>query len=107
MEYPTLAEYSQITIALAVLYLSVMASRLSRRLTWLTGAMESHSNIMVRIEALRGVGGQPIKMIWWDPNLEKPPVEEKIHGREVNTDLIYQALPENLRAPKKRWFRRS
>ena len=39
----------------------------NERLAWFTGAMESHSELMMRIEAARGIKDKPIPVIWWNP----------------------------------------
>lgn len=69
----------------------------NQRLTWFTGALESHSMLMLRIEAARGIEGKPpLKVIWWDPSLGAPPVERE-HEQPVKLETIYCYMPESLR----------
>ena len=69
------------------------------RIEWLTGAMESHANLMLRIRALEGINNVPIEMVWWDPSEGDPPIEMK-HGKPVTMDRIYIYLPPKLRKKK-------
>jgi hypothetical protein len=82
---PTITDWLNVIIAFLLLFL---LWRLNRRVTWLTGALESHSTLMLRIEAKRGIDGKPIKAIWWDPNREKPPFKGT-HGVEADLEQIY------------------
>jgi len=72
------------------------------RIAWLTGAMETHSDLMLRIEAKRGINGSPIKLIWWDPTIEKPPGKRE-HRQEVDLDTIYCYLPPGERQVQRSW----
>jgi hypothetical protein len=72
------------------------------RIAWLTGAMESHSEWMLRIEACRGIRNEPIKLIWWDPTIAEPPSQkQKQHGKEIDMSIMYIFLPLNLRRHKR------
>jgi hypothetical protein len=66
------------------------------RIAWLTGAMETHSDLMLRIEARRGIKDESIKLLWWDPTIEKTPTKKE-HGQEVDLSTIYIYLPPELR----------
>ena len=88
------------TIVIAVLSFAVHT--VYRRIEWLTGAMETHSNWMLRIRAFEGINGEPIEMVWWDPSEGDPPVEKK-HGEPVKLDPIYIYLPRELRKKKPAW----
>jgi len=72
------------------------------RIASLTGAMESHSDLMLRIEAKRGINGAPIRLVWWDPTLESPPVKRE-HGQEIDLDTIYCYLPPSERRLQEPW----
>lgn len=61
-----------------------------------TGAMESHSNLHLAIEAARGVKGEPIECVWWDPTLEAPPSTAG-HGQPVTLKRIYMFVPREKR----------
>jgi hypothetical protein len=65
------------------------------RIAWLTGAMESHSELMLLIEAKRGIGGEPIRTIWWDPTVEGP--SAVTHREERPLDVIKFFVPERFR----------
>lgn len=62
------------------------------RIEWLTGAMETHSGLQMRIEAK----GAKIELIWWDPSIEPFPTSAE-HGEPVNLNKIYCGLPPRLR----------
>ena len=69
----------------------------------MTGAMETHSDLMLRIEAKRGVNeNESIKLIWWDPTIEEPPIVRE-HGKEVDLREIYIYLPPKLRENRPTW----
>jgi len=73
------------------------------RIEWLTGAMETHSELMLRIEAKRGIkNGEPIDLVWWDPTIEERPAVAK-HGEEVKLDRIYVYMPPELRQVRPTW----
>ena len=56
------------------------------------GAMESHSTMMLRLEAEK----QNKEIIWWDPNFEEGPCPGK-HGSDAKVQLIRICLPEKYR----------
>ena len=69
-------------------------AKYNERLTWFTGAMESHSKIMMRLEANR----QKIPVVWWDPDIEGvPTTPSKKHKAPAEISTVYQFLPPNLR----------
>jgi hypothetical protein len=72
------------------------------RIAWLTGAMETHSELMLRIEAKRGINGVPINLVAWDPTLESPP-NKREHGQEIDVSTIYFYLPPGQRHIKPTW----
>ena len=69
---------------------------MNQKLAWFTGAMETHSQIMLRIEAARGVNGKPVETVYWDPTIEPPPVTPK-HKQAAQLGPIYMFLPVSLR----------
>jgi len=75
------------------------------RIAWLTGAMESHSALMVRIEAGRAPHGKPIEVIWWDPTIEPFPFSGA-HGQVATLERIYVGIPPQYRRHKHGLFRR-
>lgn len=62
--------------------------RINQRMVWLTGAMESHSAMMVRLAAKE----QEVEMIWWDPTTEDWPFTGK-HGQPLDLTQIYIGVP--------------
>ena len=80
------------TLADRSLRMSAELATMSERLNWFTGALESHSSLMLRIEAARGINGKPIEAIWWDPTLEKAPVKRE-HGKAAQLERIYVFVP--------------
>lgn len=83
----------ELVLALAIVYFAWASWRISSRLTWLTGAMETHSDIMMRLEARK----QKIPMVWWDPTAEVFPYEGVAHGKECRISKITVGLPAYLR----------
>jgi len=68
---------------------------LQDRLTWFTGAMESHSQIMLQLEA-ENYGKE---LIWWDPNYEKPPFPHK-HGDKATVERVMIYIDPKYRVKK-------
>lgn len=89
---PSITDWLNGLVAFLLLFLNILVWRLSRRATWLTGALESHSTFMLRLEAKRGVDGKPIRVVWWDPNREKP-LFTGAHGVEADLEQVYLYLP--------------
>ena len=85
--------------------LAYLTLRVYRRIAWLTGAMESHSTLMLRFEALRAVNskGEPLKVIWWDPDIP-PPGPPPQHGQDASINEIRVYLPPHLRRGRKAWW---
>lgn len=96
---PSFTEWLMVAITFLLLIISFLAWRISRRVAWLTGAMESHSTLMLRIEAKRGVNGEPLKVKWWDPNREEIPFKGA-HDKEADLECIYLYLPPKYRLCK-------
>lgn len=72
---------------------------LQERSNWLMGAMESHSTMMMRLEAKK----QGIPVIWWDPTDNEtgeqywPVYDAAKHGEEAIIEKIYTGIPLRLR----------
>ena len=62
--------------------------RLERRMTVFTGAMETHSFLMLRLEAER----QKIKTVWWDKTVEPLPFDGR-HKESAEVKEIKFAIP--------------
>ena len=100
-----LTDWLMVIISGLLLIISYFAWRISSRVAWLTGAMETHSTMMLRIEAKRGINGQPIKIIWWDPSREAFPFPGE-HGTEAELNEIYLGIPPRYRLRNQSWFSR-
>lgn len=87
-----MAEWIMVAFTFVIIFFTFQVWKVYVRTEFLTGAIESHSNLMLRIEASRGINGKPIKLVWWDPTVEKPPVEQA-HGQEIDISTIYIYLP--------------
>lgn len=85
-----------VVIGCATLWLSFLVYRINKRIVWFTAAMESHSDLTLRIEALRGIKDKPIKLTWWDPSEEPWPLKGQ-HKKEVELNEIYIGVPVNRR----------
>ncbi len=85
-----MAEWIMVVLTLVVVFLTLLVVKVYDRIAWLTGSMESHSDLMLRIEARRGINGEPVKLLWWDPTIEGVPTKKQ-HGQEV--DLSTHSRP--------------
>ena len=72
------------------------------RIEWVTGAMETHSNLTLMIEVSRRINGQPIEMIWWDPSIEGWPSNAQ-HGAPAELKEIRIGVPAPGRAYVRGW----
>lgn len=64
--------------------------------------MQTHSDLMLRIEAKRGIDGQsPIKLIWRDPIIEESPKHK--HGYPVDLSTIRLLMPPEDRQNTSFW----
>ena len=97
---PTLANWALVVLTLIAVLLTYLVWKVYERIAWLTGAMETHSDLMLRIEALRGINNKPIELIWWDPTIAEPPIHIE-HGKPVELNRIHIYLPLKLRRNKK------
>ena len=68
-----LETWIMILLTATIALFTYLVWKVYERIAWLTGAMETHSELMLRIEACRGVRDEPIKLLWWDPTIEDPP----------------------------------
>lgn len=94
-----MASWLMVVLTLVIAFFTYLVWKVYDRIAWLTGALESHSEIMLRIEAKRGVNSQPIKLVAWDPTIESPPVKRE-HGQEIDVNTIYVYLPLSQRMNK-------
>ena len=96
------------TVAMAIftwklVRLNETMTTLQDRQVWFTGAMESHSMLMLQIEAARGTrpghpDNKPIEMVWWDPDYAGKPVHR--HEDPVNLDQLKFFVPPDIRAAR-------
>jgi len=93
-------------LTLIIAFFTYLVWKVYERIAWLTGAMETHSDLMLRIEASRGINGAPIKLLWWDPTIEPPPVKRE-HGQEIDLSTIYIYLPLSNRRNRPTWWKRA
>ncbi|WP_169923954.1 hypothetical protein [Sulfurifustis variabilis] len=94
-----------VILTVIIAFFTYLVWKVYERIAWLTGAMESHSDIMMRIEAKRGINGDPIKLVAWDPTIEPPPIKRE-HGEEIDVNTIYVYLPLDQRKNKPTWWGR-
>lgn len=79
------------TVAIAVLtYLLV---RLNQRLANFAGAMESHSELMLRLKFKE----ENLPVVWWDKTVEPWPDENKRHRNRSELTHVVLGVPERLR----------
>lgn len=91
-----------VILTLVIALFTVLVFLVYERIEWLTGAMETHSDLMLKIEARRGIQGQSIELIWWDPTIEAIPTSAA-HGEPVKLERIYCAVPPRLRQVRPTW----
>lgn len=77
------------SFAMSQYLINLKLLQLNERLIWFTGSMESHSALMLRLEAKK----QGVRTIWWNPEEEKRRTGRKwpgtgLHGQTAKPDLI-------------------
>ncbi len=88
--------------------LAKQQTSIAERHVGLTNALESHSTLILLIEAKRGLrpgaaDNQPIRTVWWDPTVEKAhffgskPGVVKKHRDEIDLDEIRLNIPPSFR----------
>ena len=82
-----------IVLTAAIVILTWLNYWVVRRLKWLTGAMERHSDQQRQLAA-RDAG---IKMLWWDKTIGGPFPHEGEHKQPVELDTMYIGIPETNR----------
>lgn len=92
-----LTDVLMVIISALLFVLSVFAWQVNRRIAWLTGAMESHSEMMLRIEA----ANKEIPVKWWDPTRDGRcksnwPTKPE-HDTDATVKKLYIGLPPHLR----------
>lgn len=97
------AEWIIVGLTLVIAFFTFLVLKIYDRIAWLTGAMETHSGLLLRIEAMRGITeNHPIDLIWWDPTIGKPPIIQE-HGQKVEMRKVYVFLPPELRKNRASW----
>ena len=91
-----MAEWVTVFLTLVIAVFTFLVWRVYERMAWLTGAMETHSDLQLRIEALRGIHGKPIRLVWWDTTFKDTPTKKE-HGQEIDLSTIYISLPREMR----------
>src|SRR5690349_8656463 len=83
--------------------LTFITWRVFKLQAWLSGALESHSLLMLRMEAR----DRNIPAVWWDPDIEDPPTAAlRGHGKPAELPAIYLSLPQRERSGWKNASRR-
>lgn len=95
-----MAEWITVGLTLVIVFFTFQVWKIYAQMEWLTGAMESHSDLMLRIAARSGINGEPIKLVWWDPTIEKTPTKKE-HSQEIDLSTIYIYLPLEMRRNKR------
>ena len=86
------------SFAMSQYLINARLERLQERLVWFTGAMASHSNVMVRLEAKK----QGVRTIWWNPEEYREKTGRKwpktaSHGESAEPQLIRVGVPLEVR----------
>ena len=95
----TLPDWIMIILTLVIAIFTFLVWKVYDRIAWLMGSMETHSDLILRIEAKRGINDAPIKLLWWDPTIEAIPTKKQ-HGEEIDLSTIYIYLPPEMRRHK-------
>ena len=90
-----MTNFIMIMLTLVIAVFTGLVFLVYERIEWLTGAMETHSDLQMRIEAKNA----KIDLIWWDPSIEPFPTSAE-HGKPINLNEIYCGLPPRLRKNK-------
>lgn len=97
---PMITDWIIAGLTLIIAVFTFLVWRVYRRIAWLTGSMETHSDLMLRLQALKGgADGKPIELVWWDPTIEAAPGVRE-HGKPVDMKRIHIYLPLELRRNK-------
>jgi hypothetical protein len=86
----------EILITVATVLIAIFTGlvwKINKRMEWLTGAIESHSTTMLRIEVEKA--GKEI--IWWDPSIKDFP-DKGEHQQPCELKTIYLGIHPKLRA---------
>jgi hypothetical protein len=100
-----MSEVILIVLTAIIAFFTYLVWLVYSRIAWLTGAMESHSTLLVRIEAARGIDDKPIEVVWWDPTIEPFPFKGA-HGQVATLDRIYAGMPVKYRQIQRGIWRR-
>ena len=76
---------------IVIAFFTYLVWQINKRMEWLTGAMESHSGMMLRIEAHK----RKIPMEFWDKSIKPFPRTDK-HVEPVKLDKIYIGVHPSL-----------
>lgn len=87
-------DWLMVCLTFVIAVFTILVWRVYARIALFTGAMESHSTMMLRIEAKKN--GIPVT--WWDPTLNGPctkswPQLQGEHGKEAVLEQIYIGVP--------------
>ncbi len=99
----------EITLAGIIVLLTLLNFLIMRRIKWLTGAMERHSDQQRQLAARNT--DPPIEMVWWDKTVGGPFPHEGGHLDPIQLDRMYIGVPEIYRRYRGgrriiKWWRR-
>ncbi len=98
-----LTDWLMAIISIFLFLLGCFVWRINAKIGWFTGALETHSELMLRIEAKRGINGEPIKVIWWNPLTKHFPFSGE-HSTEAELSEIYLGIPPKFRGENQNWY---
>ncbi len=92
----------------SIVFFTLLNILIMRRLRWLTGAMERHSDQQRQLAARNAI--PPIEMIWWDKTIGGPFPHEGEHLDPNQLGRMYIGVPEIYRRYRgwrriKKWWR--
>ena len=88
-------DWLNVGLTLSIVVLTALNFLIMRRLKWLTGAMERHSDQQRQLAARNA--DSSIEMVWWDKTVGGAFPHEGEHEDPVQLDRMYIGVPESFR----------
>ena len=80
---------------------TIMVWRITSGMEWYASAVESHSNLMLRLEAEK----REVELLWWDPTIEPFPFSGR-HKEKAELTRIHVGFPPQHRKNRPSRFKR-
>jgi hypothetical protein len=93
MEMGSLADWLMAAFAAATAWYAYQNGKTTEQLKWLIGSLESHSTVRLRLQAKR----EGVRVVAYDPTNSRFPGRIPHVGEEWPIDVVYLAIPRDLR----------